>query len=246
MNKLFNGTANVFIKSKSNRTIMGKEYEKDDIIAYLERVQVTMAFNENVSAASKGGNLLAISADSFPTMVVIEEIVNTSALEKLLYTPSQASSLFTITEVFKVEDLDEGKAFLSSAVEDILSYSKVRSYSNTGEKISVTFNEDDLVFTFEDYEEYDYIRVFLTVNVDSKALAMERVTQEYVYLEIQLEGKRGMEQGYYLISIPAAQLVSSPQYEFSDRRLQYGNQLTFMIIKNNLRNQLPTLTFVRE
>lgn len=225
---------------------MGKEYQKDDIIAYLEKVQVTMAFNENVAAATKSGNLLTVSADSFPTMVVIGEIVNTSALEKLLYSPSEVTSLFTLTEVFRVEDLDEGKAFLSSDIEDILSYSEVRSYSNTGEKIPVTFDEEELLFSFEDYEGHDYIRVFLSVNVGAQSLAMERTTQEYVYLEIQLEGKRGVEHGYYLVTIPAAQLVSSPQYEFSDKRLQYGNELTFMIIKNNLRNQLPTLTFVRE
>lgn len=245
MNKLFNGQGNVVIKSKSDRTILGKSYGVDDIITYLEDVRITLAYNEVNQKATKEGNLLALRSDAFPSTVIVDEIKNTSALNKLLYSPTDKVVEMTVAQKFDKKELDNngGLVYLNLGVDDIVSYSKVKSYSNTGEKVDYVLDETKGTLTFSDYDEYDYVRVFVTVTTNSQALAMEKNASEYIYMELQLEGRLGIYQGHFVVNIPAAQLVSSPQYEFEDGGLQYGNQLVFTIMNVNINK--PVLAFIR-
>lgn len=244
MNKLFNGQGNVIIKSKSSRTILEKEYEKDDVITFLEGVRITLGYNEVNQGASTGGNLLALRSDAYPSSVIIEDIKNSSALDKLLYTPSNKDIEMTLSEVFSVSEIAaEGKVYLNINTSNVVSYSKVKSYSNTGDKVEFVFDPTEASITFSDYEGYDYIRVFTTVVTDSRSLSMTKSANEYVYLELQLEGRLGIYDGHFVMNIPSAQLVSSPQYQFEEGRLQYGNQLVFTIM--NADRDKPILAFVR-
>lgn len=244
MNKLFNGTANVFIRALFNRTIMGQQYAPGDIIAYLSSVNVTLAFNEDIATANQAGNLLTLKADAYPSTVFISEIKNNDALEKLLYTPSDEVTKFTSVETVGVGDIENGVAYLNLNVDNVVSYSEVRSYNEKGEKIESDFNEEDKTITYTDYENSKIITNFITVVVNSQKVALNKTSLEHLGLEIQLEGKKGIEHGYYVLNVPAAQVLSSPQYEFSEEKLQYGNELIFNIIDS--KRNAPTLSFVSE
>ena len=109
---------------------------------------------------------------------------------------------------------------------------------------STRINEEDKTITYTDYENSKIITNFITVVVNSQKVALNKTSLEHLGLEIQLEGKKGIEHGYYVLNVPAAQVLSSPQYEFSEEKLQYGNELIFNIIDS--KRNAPTLSFVSE
>lgn len=239
MNKLFNGRGEVLIKSKSKRTILGRDYEVDDIIAHLHDVAVSLIYNEVVKTPTQGGELLAVKTKASPAAIIINEIKNNTVLDKLLYHPVDKAVTMTVSERFAAAEIDNGKVYLAPA-KDGLSYLEVRSYDNKGNRISSTLNKDEMSVTFLDYEEADHIAVYITALMTAPSLSLETEPDEYVYLEVKMEGKRGRDHGEYLIIIPAAQVVSSPEYELGEGGLLYGAELQFAII-----NSPASMSFIK-
>lgn len=242
VNKMFDNRGQVIIKTISPRKINGREFDTGDILAVLDDVLIELAYSQNDSLATKANEILLQNAEAAPTILVLDDIKNNTAIERLLYTATDNQTI-AATYVLNVDEdmLQDNVYYLIDPYGKALSYSEVKSYNENG-PLNVEFNEQDLSLKFND-ENFGTAAIVISGNYVAKEYTLHKKHHPYVSVEIKLKGNVGTKKGYLVIHIPAASLNTNPNFDFSRTEVNYATRLVYSVI-NTGSTQRPTIGFI--
>lgn len=206
MNNLyeFGSVCDVVIRCNSVRTIGNKTYAANEPYTMLKDVYCSLGYRSNNSSAEAKQNIGA-SRDGIIDSITISNIELTEKLCNLIAIKKQEK---TTKGIYYLGVAEDGKIFLPSTPCD----DNIFVYDEESNKIeNVIYQDGCLIGAFNNYQNYN---IFYNVLI-SNSFSFEVPTYGYFSLEIYGKGNNDKKTDDIYIKIPAASLVSIPNFDFT-------------------------------
>lgn len=206
----FSSATNVILRAASDFRVNDLEYKKGDVVLFLEDVDVSFTYNENIKDKTVGGrNLMAYDVRKLNAVLIAS---NPLTLQYVNIFAKKVEDSFTRT-VIEDTYIEEDKTFIP--IENIVDNTEI--FINGIGAVGYTRNENDnsIILNISEEEEFaagEYLVMYKTLTEKPCYDVNNNYTIPYLTMEITGQGNVDKVDGNVYINIPRVSLLTRPDY----------------------------------